>query len=283
MLAEILTWATKLLSSASFIANPNLEARILLCNILSCESSSLNEYKAPTLSAAQFLRFKAMLKRRLLTVPIAYIIGHQEFWKYDFIVSKATLIPRPDSETLIEAILTDNPNKKSLRILELGVGSACLIISLLLENCSWQGVGVDISLKALKIARINASRYNLGQRMSLVQSNWFNSIRPQKFDLIISNPPYIAIEESNLMSLETLSFEPHCALFAKKNGLAAFQEIAKGVKSFLADNGKVYVEVGFNQSEAVTSLFNNYGYQLVNKYRDLSNITRCLQFQLQNP
>lgn len=276
---ELLDYGVQALKVKKFITNPKLEARILLYNILNTTYTKLLSNLDTKITPEQKELFKKYISLRLSGTPIAYIIGHQDFWKYNFAVNKHTLIPRGDSEVLIEAILNTHHNKdECLNILELGVGSGCLVITILLEYINSKAIGVDISSNALLVAHSNSYRHKVTSRLTLLQSDWFSNIDiNNKFDIIICNPPYVSKNEKNLMSYETLNFEPQSALFAQDDGLEHFYTIAKNTHNFLKPSGKLFLEIGYLQSEKVTSILFENNYSNIKQYKDLQGYIRCLE------
>jgi release factor glutamine methyltransferase len=292
--ASILS-ATKRLLEAR-IDNPAMEARILLGFALKKSIEYLLARPEYELAQKELELFESYLQRRLLFEPIAYITGKKEFFGRDFAVTRNTLIPRPDSETLIESALLlsderqrdprvlgaqashetfEGPRPRATTILELGVGSGCLIITLLLEMPNTRGIGIDIDPNTLAIARHNAKTHKIDNKLELIESNWFSNIQEQKFDIIISNPPYI--DSTDHVAKETMLYEPHKALFG---GLATYQAIASGARDFMKPDGRLYLEIGYNQRELVIELFKKNGYELIKAERDLADHVRCLVFAL---
>ena len=255
-----------------------MEARILLKAVLGVSEEFLLLRSQDEVDLFKLDLFERFVARRAKLEPVAYIIGFREFYGRDFEVSSYVLIPRPDSEILVEAILEDYKLHEGLQILELGVGSGCLIITLLLELKKASGVAVDISADAIEIARKNAARFNVSN-IEFNKSDWFESVtQERKFDIIVANPPYIE-SDSLEVAQETALYEPHLALFAADKGLVAYKEIAIKARSFLSVNGSIYLEIGYDQEDAVTGLFVAEGYLLHQKYRDLGGYIRCLHFK----
>lgn len=275
-----LRYGSQLLGEAG-VACAGLEAKILLSRAMGRSFEYLVANSKQKLTNAEYEKFISLMERRINHEPIAYITGYKEFYGREFYVDNNVLIPRPDTETLIDA--TIELSKKfgigSLEILELGTGSGCIIITLLLELAHATATASDISKQALRVAEQNSIKYSVEKRLKLVESDWFGNIAAQKFDIIISNPPYIPINQANLMAKETIMHEPHAALFAKQDGLEAYYQIAKYGKNFLKDNGLVILEIGFDQSEKVTDIFTNLGYELISSYKDLSSYVRVLCFK----
>lgn len=261
------------------IKNPSLEARMLLAYafeknieyILINSNEELNQQKEEC--------FSELLRRRTNLEPIAYILGIKEFYGREFEVNNKVLIPRPATEILVDTILTTN--FKSPNILELGTGSGCIIITLLLEQQVSTAVASDISFDALLVAEKNAAAYNVLDKLTLLQSDWLEKIAPQKFDIIVSNPPYISIEEQQYMAQETLLFEPEIALFSEEDGLQSYFAIAEKAKDFLAYEGKLFLEVGFQQASLVIDLFTKKNYKFEASYKDLSGYIRVVQFGIE--
>ena len=262
------------ISSALHLISPFLEARLLLSHATGFPQEYLIGHSDDELTEETYTKYLALIERRKSHEPIAYIIGKKEFYGRDFKVTKDVLIPRPDSETLIEAVLSGSNDAKS--ILELGVGSGCLIITLLLELERAEGLGVDISLEALDVAAQNAASCSLQDRCKLIESNWFENVSG-KYDVIISNPPYIEESERSIMAIETLQYEPDLALFG---GLEPYKIIASNARKFLNQNGHIYLEIGAMQELVVEEIFLFSGYKVVSKHRDIENRMRVMVFEL---
>lgn len=274
---ELLSHAAALLKKAG-IENPLLEARMLLQHTLG--GISIEEfitYQKPINRTAQ-KKFEKLIVKRQKHLPIAYIINTSQFYNLEFYITPQILIPKSDSETLIEAVTSNYQKNQALKILDLGTGSGCLILTLLKHFTNAKGIAVDISKKALKVASKNAHMHQLQNRVEFVHSNWFSNIdEKQIFDTIISNPPYVGKNETSYLSQETF-FEPPLALFAKNNGLACYEKIAKMTQKHLIANGRIYLEIGFKQRASVESIFANNGFSCKNVYKDLNNHDRCLEF-----
>lgn len=254
-----------------------LDARILLCSVTGKSHEYILSRPREELSALECNNFLQLVARRVNLEPIAYITGYKEFYGRQFKVNSSVLIPRADTEVLISAILS--LKLQNSKILELGTGSGCIAITLLLETLDSHVVATDISKEALLVANKNAAIYNIGDRLKLVSSNWFNNIKQGQFDIIVSNPPYIAKYEKNLVARETILYEPYLALFAENNGLDAYEYIAKQAKNFLAKDGWIILEIGFNQYEAVTQIFTWQNYTIAETYKDLAGYRRVIAFQ----
>ncbi|ABV75537.1 bifunctional N5-glutamine S-adenosyl-L-methionine-dependent methyltransferase/tRNA (m7G46) methyltransferase [Rickettsia akari str. Hartford] len=281
------------------ISPPQLEARILLQHVIHKPIEYLLINLDEQLSEAEIKAFEKLLERRLKHEPITYITGVKEFYSREFIVNKHVLIPRSDTEILVDVVLqryshstqghsteSGKPETKKLdsvvnprndSILELGTGSGCVAISLLCELPNANIIATDISIEAIEVAKSNAIKHHVTDRIQIIHSDWFENLGKQKFDVIVSNPPYISHSEKSEMALETLNHEPHFALFAEEDGLQAYRIIAKNAKPFLKPNGKIILEIGFNQAEKVSKIFLNYGYNIDNIYKDLQSHNRVIE------
>lgn len=258
------------------INSSKLEARLLICLALKCSYEELFIRYYDTLTFCEERRFINLIKRRCKLEPIAYLLKEKEFYSYKFYVNKHVLIPRPETEILVSTALNLIESKLT-DLLDLGTGSGCIAISLLLEKNNTQALATDISNKALKVAKKNASLHKVDHRLSLINSYWFHKIEKKKFDIIITNPPYIPIKEKHLVSLETVLYEPYSSLFSKKNGLDAFFLIAKSAKNFLKPEGKILIEFGFNQANIIQWIFKSFGYKINKIYKDFSGHPRVAE------
>lgn len=259
------------------IISASLEAKLLLQHALDKSTEYLLINADENLSKEVSNKFWSFVDRRLKFEPIAYILGSREFYSRKFIVSKDVLIPRADTELLIDIAKKICCGKELKEILELGTGSGCIAISLLVEIPCSILIATDISPGAIKIAQLNASWHKVEENIQIIQSNWFEELLEKKFDLIVSNPPYIAKNEIADIAIETLNYEPFIALFAKKNGLDAYYTIAENAKRFLKPHGKLIIEIGYTQSLEVSRLFKSHGYTIHNIYKDLQQHDRVLE------
>ncbi|MBX3487044.1 MAG: peptide chain release factor N(5)-glutamine methyltransferase [Candidatus Paracaedibacteraceae bacterium] len=256
------------------IDNPMRDVRLMLAAILGTTHEEILFNPPQTLTPEQHNKFEAWVDRRCRQEPLAKILGKKEFWGRDFKVTKDTLDPRPDSETLIEVVLNLMPLGQSARILDLGTGSGCLILTLLAERPNWTGVAVDFSPPALTIAQENAQSLHVSDRVVFVHSDWFQAV-DGIFDLIIANPPYIARDE--VLPPETL-YDPDSALFADDGGLADYRKILSCAAEFLTFQGLILFEIGCHQAKSVTEIATTLGFNLVSLHKDLAGRDRCLVF-----
>lgn len=253
------------------LESPRLEAKALMAHVLHTSSNELVILHNILLTKKMQNKYESLVERRAKGEPFAYIVGTKEFFGLPFYVNKAVLIPRPDTETIVELLLKTLQLDTSCRLLELGTGSGCISISLLKHLSKATALATDLSRSALKIAHKNSMLHKVEGRLSLAHCNWYKGITG-KFDLIISNPPYV----NRLDSLEPeLRFEPKMALFTK--GLSSYKHIAAGVRKHLNPEGKVYVEIGHNMQEAVSRIFELNALKLTQVYNDLSGKVRYLE------
>ena len=257
------------------------EIRILLSDVLGVEPSVLM-FGEVEMDEAQEKQFHESLEKRKHHMPTDKILGHRGFYKYDFKVSEDVLTPRPDTEILVEAAIEKIKGKKleSGKILELGVGSGCIICSVLAEFSALNGVGVDISAQALAIAKENAKELGVEKRLDLCLGNWFDkdflSLVGKEYDILLSNPPYIKSEEIKKLHEEVKQYDPLMALDGGQDGLESYRQIAMLAPSLVKNGGYVFLEVGENQSKDVCRIFNAAGFVTEEIRKDLSAIERCV-------
>ena len=263
-------------------SSANIEARLLISYILQIDINQLFLKDDLDLTIDQKNQLKKLIKRRVNGEPMAYILGRREFYGNDFIIDKNVLDPRCDSEAIIELIKEQYQNQslQSLKLIELGIGSGCLIISILMEFKMWMGIGVDISKKAIIIAKKNCQKFNLTTKLKIINGDLFSKIKlNEKFDIIISNPPYIPSAEIKNLQNEVAIFEPKIALDGGLDGLDFYRNIANKSSQFLEKNGSIFLEIGYNQEESVIKIFNIHNFYLHSKKADLANIVRILHFK----
>lgn len=274
---QILAIITDKLAAKS-LPNNKLEARLIVEHVLNISQEKLLLSQEQTLTVEEITLIERMLQQRLAYIPMAYLLGYKDFYNERFIVTPDVLIPRSDTELLVDCIIKAYKTSSHCRFLELGVGSGCIILSLLKELPESFGVGVDNSKRALAVANLNAKNLGVEERVEFVLSNWYDELPPEhQFDFIVSNPPYIARAEKNIMAVETFLHEPHAALFAEDNGLAYYKATAKLAKNYLKEEGKIFIEVGYSQAERVIQIFADNGFTRAKEHRDLSGHVRVLE------
>lgn len=260
------------------IESPELDARILVGHALGLDHAALAAAASRPLNAAEQNAIAALTRRRMAREPVARIVGEKEFWSLTLRVGAATLVPRPETETLVEAALDDIARRdarfRPLRIADLGTGSGAILLALLAELPAARGVGTDISAAALAVARDNAQRLNLNSA-HFVACNMAAALRGP-FDLIVSNPPYIASAEIAGLAPEVRDFDPRAALDGGSDGLAFYRAIAVAAPALLAPGGALMVELGAGQAAAVAALFAAGGLVPGAPRHDLRGVPRAL-------
>ncbi len=249
-----------------------LDAEVILCHVLNCSTTHLLAWPEKILDAEQALLFNQLIEQRRAGTPVAYLTNSKEFWSLNLKVTPATLIPRPDTETLVEFVLNKFSAKKNLNLIDLGTGSGAIAIAIASERPNWKIVATDISAEALAIAKENAHSHQI-TNIQFIESNWFKQIEEQRFDLIVSNPPYIAEHDPHL-SQGDVRFEPLSALAAGKTGMNDINQITAESKKHLNTNGWLVFEHGYNQKKWVYNCFNHYVFQDITQLSDLSGQAR---------
>jgi release factor glutamine methyltransferase len=262
---------------AAAVDAPRLEARLLLAHALGCRTEDLlRDPRAPVLPDAAG-RFAALLRRRLEGAPVAHLLGAQEFWSLPFAVSPATLIPRPDTETLIEAALEAFPRREAVRrVLDLGTGTGCLLLAALSEFPDATGIGVDSVPDAAALARRNAAALGLGGRAGFLAGSWAAALAGGRFDLVLSNPPYVETGTIPELAPEVARHEPVSALDGGADGLNAYRALLPEVRRVLAPEGRAVVELGQGQRVAVEALARDNGLRALGCRADLGGVDRAL-------
>ena len=218
--------------------------------------------------------FDNLIQERAKSKPIAQIIKKKDFWKYEFIVNNNVLIPRPDTEILIEQALKLVKNKNRLQILDIGIGSGCILMSILKEKKNFIGTGIDISNKSLQISKANGQKLRINNRLRLFKSN-IDNFNTGKYDLIVSNPPYI--KKSNLKCLEKdIGFEPKQALDGGLDGLSEIRKVINKSSELIKRSGHFIIEIGFDQKNKVKKILRDKGFYIKKTVKDLSNHDRCI-------
>ena len=259
----------------NYIKTAELDTEILLAEVLgsSREYIILNNHK--NLDKIKLDHFKKLIKERANRKPIAYLLNKKDFWDSEFYVNKNTLIPRPDTEIVIEEILRLTKYKTKLNILDIGVGSGCILLSILRERKNFYGTGIDISKKSLEISKINARNLNVEQRIKFYKSD-IDNFSKGKYDLIISNPPYIKSCDLKYLEKDVINFEPKLALDGGLDGLSVIRKVINKSSELIKRNGKFILEIGFNQKNKVIKLLNKKGFYINSTLKDLAKNDRCI-------
>lgn len=263
------------------IANPRLEARLLLAEVLRCNPAEI--HTGIKVLAEDVKKTEVLLEQRLHHKPLDKILGYREFYKYDFTVNEDVLSPRPDTEILAEAALEILQGTPEPKILDLGCGSGCIIETLLKEIPQAIGCAVDISEKALAVARQNADNLAIGERLRFVNTSWFDEKFADtigtKFDMIVSNPPYIPTADIENLEPEVKDYDPFVALDGGKSGYDSYEQIAQTAPELLKNGGYILLEAGLGQAQKIVDIFTAQGFKLLKIVNDLAGIERCVILQ----
>jgi release factor glutamine methyltransferase len=219
--------------------------------------------------------FKRLIKERANRKPIAYLLNKKFFWDSEFYVNKNTLIPRPDTEVIIEEILRLTKHKNKLNILDIGVGSGCILLTILKERKNFYGTGIDISKKSLDISKINAKNLNVEKRTKFYKSD-IDKFAQGKYDLIVSNPPYIKSCDLKYLESDVINFEPKLALDGGLDGLSEIRKVINKSSELIKKNGKFILEIGSDQKNKVIKLLNKKGFYINSTLKDLAKNDRCI-------
>jgi release factor glutamine methyltransferase len=260
------------------VDSARLDARLLMAAALDVDQGWLIGHRDDALDAARADAFEALVARRAAREPLAHIVGEREFWSLAFKVTPATLIPRPETETLVETVLARiDEQADDLRILDLGTGSGCLLLAILSECPNARGIGIDLSEAALEVACENAARLGLAARAEFRCGHWFEALDGNSgFDVIVTNPPYVTTAEMAGLQPEIADFEPWSALEAGADGLDAYRDIFAGVARQLRPGGVFAGEIGHAQGEAAADLARRSGLTAVAVIADLAGRARCI-------
>ena len=257
-----------------------LDAKILMAHVLktTIQDIILNQQQT-NLSLENYQKYKDLINSRCKKIPISHLVEKREFYNNVFMVNNFVLDPRPDSEALIELIINKFSPDSLINLCEIGCGSGCLIISLLKIFKNWKGTAIDISSNALEVAKINAKTHEVFDKIDFVNSNIFSQISiSNQFDIIISNPPYIPTHEIENLQDEVRLYEPRIALDGGIDGLNFYREIADKSQNFLTNNGKIFVEIGYDQFDEVKNIFLKKNYFFSDYKKDLNGYIRSLEF-----
>ena len=261
---------TKKLSSISNV--PRLEAEVLLSHLLDIKPINFHTDDID-IDSKVMNKFKTMIESRFRGMPLAYLTGQKEFWSMNFFINQSVLVPRPETELLIENAIEIFKNHESPKILELGTGSGIISIVLQKELSNPDITAVDISEEALNIAKMNAEKHEISD-IRFVVSDWFSEIMNEKFDLIISNPPYVDRSKLSNEELFGIDMEPEIALYSENDGTSDLEFIIKKSPDYLKDGGWLILEHGYDQSSFCVSEMKTAGYSRINNSKDIQNITR---------
>ena len=256
------------------IVSAKIDSEILMSNAINKDKKFIILNPNKKIEKRHLDYFYTLIHERVKRRPIAQIIKKKSFWKYEFVVNNEVLIPRPDTEVLIEQVLDLTKNKNKLQILDIGVGSGCILMSILKEKKNFIGTGIDISNESLQISKVNANKLRINNRLKLFKSN-IDNFNTGKYDLIVSNPPYI--KTNNLKCLEKdIGFEPKQALEGGLDGLSEIRKVISNPSELINRNGHLIIEIGFDQKDNVKKILRNKGFYIQKTIKDLSNHDRCI-------
>ena len=257
------------------ISNPQLDSEILLSNLIKRDKRYIILNSKEHLKTEQSKNFKSLIERRKKGEPVAYLINKKEFWKDEFFVNKDVLIPRPDTELIIEQVLKIYPKYSQLQILDIGTGSGCILLSILKERPNFYGTGIDISKKSINISKLNSKQLNLTNRVKFFHSS-VDNFQLGKYDLVVSIPPYIDLFNLKYLEKDVINFEPKLALSGGFDGFSKFRKVINKTKILIKKNGKFILEIGFNQKNKVKQILKDEGFYVNKAIRDYGNNDRCI-------
>ena len=252
-----------------------LDCEILMSKVLNKSRKFIIMNPNEEISSDEYKNFKELIFSRTKNKPIAYITGEKSFWKYDFNVNDKVLIPRPDSEIIVEHVLKIYEKKSSINILEIGVGSGCIILSILKEKKTFLGKGVDVCKESLKVCKKNAKKFGLLNRLKLYNSD-IDNFCLGKYDLIISNPPYVKNLNFKNMDYEVVKYEPKIALNGGLDGLSEIRKVIKKSSELIKIHGKLILEIAHDQKNEVKKILIGNNFYVNEVVKDLANKDRCI-------
>jgi len=255
--------------------NPQLDSEILLTNLIKRDKKHIILNPKELLNSEQLDKFKNLIERRKKGEPIAYLINKKEFWKDEFFVNNDVLIPRPDTELLIEEVLKIYPKDKQLQVLDIGTGSGCILLSILKERPNFYGTGIDISKKSINVSKFNAKQLNLMNKVKFFNSS-VDNFKIGKYDLIVSNPPYIELLSLKYLEKDVVNFEPKLALSGGLDGFSKIRKVINKTRNLIKKNGKFILEIGFNQKNKVKEILKEEGFYVNKAIKDYGKNDRCI-------
>ena len=257
------------------IANPQLDSEILLSDSIKRDKKHIILNPKEILNSEQLEKFNSLIERRKKGEPIAYLINKKEFWKDEFFVNKDVLIPRPDSELIIEQVLKIYSKDVQLQVLDIGTGSGCILLSILKERSNFYGTGIDISKKSINVSKFNAKQLNLTNRVKFFHSS-VDNFNNGKYDMIVSNPPYIEQLSLKYLEKDVVNFEPKLALSGGFDGFSKIRKVINKASILIKKNGKFILEIGFNQKNKVIKILKKEGFYVNKAIKDYGNNDRCI-------
>ena len=257
------------------VSNPQLDCEILLSNSINKDKKYIILNPKQILNDGQLSDFMSLIEKRKKGEPIAYLINKKEFWNYEFFVNKDVLIPRPDTELIVEEVLKIYSKNTHLQVLDIGTGSGCILLSILKERKYFYGTGIDISKKSINVSKFNAKKLNLENRVKFFHSS-VDNFTLGKYDLIVSNPPYIELVSLKYLEKDIVNFEPKLALSGGFDGFSKIRKVINKANYLIKKNGKFILEIGFNQKNKVKEILKQEGFYINKAVRDYGNNERCI-------
>tara|TARA_B100001939_G_C16929637_1_gene613353 strand:+ start:1080 stop:1925 length:846 start_codon:yes stop_codon:yes gene_type:complete len=257
------------------IKSSRLDSEILLSKVLEKDRKFIILNLHRPLDSTHYRKFKNLISQRSRRKPIAYLIGKKDFWKYEFYISDAVLIPRPETEIIIEETLRIFRHKTKLNVLEIGIGSGCILLSILKEKKNCKGVGIDISKKSVELSKINALKLDINDRVKFLKSDVDNFFYG-KYDLIVSNPPYIKKHDLKYLELDVAKYEPRLALDGGIDGVSEIIKVIDKSSKLVKKGGKLILEINFDQVSKVKKILNKKGFYINKVLKDLGKNDRCI-------
>jgi release factor glutamine methyltransferase len=257
------------------ISNPRLDSEILLSSSIKRDKKYIILNPNKILSSEQLNKFNSFIERRKKGEPVAYLINKKEFWNNEFFVNKDVLIPRPDTELIVEQILKIYSKEAQSQVLDIGTGSGCILLSILKERPNFYGTGIDISKKSINVSKFNTKQLNLMNRVKFFHSS-VDNFKIGKYDLIVSNPPYIKLFNLRYLEKNVVNFEPKLALSGGIDGFSKIREVTKKARTLIKKNGKLILEIGFNQKNSVKKILKDDGFYVNKTIQDYGNNDRCI-------
>ena len=273
-ISSVISNGSKILKK-NLISSSQLDSEILLAKIINKDRKYVLLNSNNKISKKDQNTFFKLIERRSLGNPVAYLTNKKFFWNSEYFVTRDTLIPRPDTELIVENSLRITKHKNKINILEIGVGSGCIILSILKERKNFYGTGIDISQKCLNISKINAVKLKISSRVKFYKSD-VDKFNLGKYDLIVSNPPYIKKSDLRYLERDVAKFEPKLALDGGLDGLSEIRKVIKKSSELIKKNGKFILEIGFDQKNKVINLLNKEGFYINSTQKDLAYNDRCI-------
>jgi len=252
------------------------EASLMLTKITGRVRSEIYSNPSILINREEVKNFRLMIGRRIQGEPLSYITGEKEFFSRNFIVDQHVLIPRPETEILVERVIDSIPSRSGFKVVDLGTGSGCICVTLCLERPSIEVFATDISYNAIKIAKHNAINHNVENRILFANTDLVSCLKPGSVDLLVSNPPYISDSDYDHLEYEVKNYEPRSALLAGVDGLGLIRKVISGGGYILKEGGCCYIEVAYNHADIVCGLFENAGYDNIKTFCDLSGKERIV-------